>query len=65
MMSPDKNFNMKKPYKNLIALCGRDKNYRAALKNAFIDAQLCEEAARRQALKSKDTRNKEAARDSE
>jgi hypothetical protein len=54
-MTPDKNFKLKKPYKTMIALTKGTKENRNQLKKMLIDAQLCEEAARRAALKSKDT----------
>lgn len=54
-MTPDKNFKMKKSTKALIALMrGATANERSHFKRMMIDAQLCEEAARRAALKSKD-----------
>ena len=55
-MTPDKNFRLKKATKALIALSGGTVNSRSEFKHAMIDAQLCEEAAKRAALKSKDTR---------
>ena len=58
MTKPDKNFNMKRSTKTMISLMGANKKARVDFKHAMIDAQLCEEAARKQALKSKDTRNK-------
>jgi hypothetical protein len=55
-MTPDKNFRLKPSFKTLIALSGGDAHSRGSLKRALIDAQLCEEAARRNALKSKDSK---------
>jgi len=54
-MTPDKNFKMKSTTKTMLAL-GTFKNAqeRGEFKRMMIDAQLHEEAARREALKSKD-----------
>jgi len=59
-MTPDKNFRMKKPYKTMIALTKGTKENRNQLKKMLIDAQLCEEAARRAALRSNDNKEKGA-----
>lgn len=54
-MRPDKNFKMKQSTKIMVAtLCGSAES-RSSFKHAMIDAQLCEEHARRTSLKSKDT----------
>jgi hypothetical protein len=55
-MTPDKNFRMSAATKTALAL-GRfkDEHDRGAFKRMMIDAQLHEEAARRAALKSKDS----------
>jgi hypothetical protein len=56
MLTPDKNFRMKPAFKTMLALTKfKDAHDRGAFKRAMIDAQLCEEAAKRAALKSKDT----------
>lgn len=56
MMTPDKNFRMKPETKSMLGLGSfKDAHDRGAWKRAMIDAQLCEESARRAALKSKDT----------
>ena len=55
MMTPDKNFRMKPQIKAMISLMKGSKEDRNHFKKMMIDAQLCEEAARRAALKSKDT----------
>lgn len=52
-MTPDKNFRMKKSTKYVMASLKTNDTYRAEFKKSMIDAQLCEEAARRQALRSK------------
>jgi hypothetical protein len=54
MMTPDKNFRMKNTIKASLALMSGTKEQKAAWKHAMIDAQLCEESARRAALKSKE-----------
>lgn len=59
-MIPDKNFRMKKSFKGIIALMGGTKEDRNHMKKMFIDAQLCEEAARRAALKSRDHKSKDS-----
>jgi hypothetical protein len=55
-MTPDKNFKMKPSTKAMLAL-GKfsDSHARGQWKRAMIDAQLCEDAAKRASLKSKDT----------
>lgn len=54
-MTPDKNFRMTKANKTMIALMpNADAHSRGQFKRMLIEAQLCEEAAKRQALKSKD-----------
>lgn len=55
MMTPDKNFKMKGSTKTALAL-GKFKNAhdKGQFKRMMIDAQLCEESAKRAALKSKD-----------
>ncbi len=54
-MTPDKNFRMSAPNKALLALMpSKDAHTRGQFKRMLIDAQLCEEAAKRQALKSKE-----------
>lgn len=55
MMTPDKNFRMKPQIKTMISMMKASADDRAHFKKMMIDAQLCEEAARRAALKSKDT----------
>lgn len=55
-MTPDKNFKMKASTKTALALGKfKDAHDKGAFKRMMIDAQLHEEAARRAALKSKDT----------
>ena len=54
-MTQDKNFRMKSTIKTTLALMTGTKENKAGWKRMFIDAQLCEESARRAALKSKDT----------
>lgn len=59
-MTPDKNFRMKSTTKTLLTMMKGTKENRNGWKRMFIEAQLCEEAARRAALKSKEvesTRN--------
>lgn len=54
MLKPDKNFRMKSSTKTMLALMKfRDREDRNHFKRMMIDAQLCEESARRAALKSK------------
>lgn len=54
-MTPDKNFRLRKSTKTVLALGGfRDAHDRGAYKRMMIDAQLQEEAARREALRSKE-----------
>lgn len=55
MMSPDKNFKMWKSTKTQMALMAGSKEDKNHYKKMMIDAQLCYEAAKRAALKSKDT----------
>lgn len=55
MMTPDKNFKMRRSTKIALGLRSfKDAHERGAFKRMMIDAQLCEESARRAALKSKD-----------
>lgn len=55
-MTPDKTFKMKRSTKTTLALQKYSNAHeQGAFKRAMIDAQLCEESARRAALKSKDT----------
>lgn len=54
MMTPDKNFRMKPQIKTMISMMKGSKDDRNHFKRMMIDAQLCEESARRAALKSKD-----------
>lgn len=57
MLTPDKHFKMKSSTKTMLALTRfKDAHELGAFKRAMIDAQLCEEAARRAALKSKEGR---------
>jgi hypothetical protein len=57
-MTPDKNFRMNRATKTALALHKfRDAHDRGAFKRMMIDAQLREEAARREALKSKERDN--------
>ena len=59
-MTPDKNFRMKSTTKTMLSMMTGSKEQRNGWKKMFIDAQLCEESARRAALKSKEvesTRN--------
>ena len=56
-MTPDKNFRMWKSTKTQIASMAGTKEDRNHYKKMMIDAQLCEEAARRAALRSKDTKD--------
>jgi len=55
MYAPDKNFRMKSTFKAMVALTKVGKGTANGWKKMFIDAQLSEEAARRAALKSKDS----------
>jgi hypothetical protein len=55
MLTPDKNFRMKATIKSSLSLMKGTDVQRASWKRAMIDAQLCEEAARRAALKSKES----------
>jgi hypothetical protein len=54
-MTPDKNFRMKSTTKTMIATMAGTKEQKAHFKKMMIEAQLQEEAAKRAALKSKDT----------
>lgn len=58
-MNPDKNFRLSKPAKVMLAMSRVKKADRHYVKNALIDAQLHEEAARRQALRSKEHKSKD------
>ena len=54
-MTPDKTFRMKPQIKTMLTLTKfKDAHERGAWKRGMIDSQLCEEAAKRAALKSKD-----------
>lgn len=55
-MTPDKNFKMKQATKIMIATFAGTTEVRNSYKRAMVDAQLCEEAARRASLKSKDNK---------
>ena len=57
-MTPDKNFRMKKSTKTLVALLKFNSEARHQFRRSMVEAQLCEEAARRASLKSKDTSGK-------
>lgn len=61
-MTPDKNFKMWKSTKGQIALMKGTTEDRNHYKKMMIEAQLCEEAARRAALKSKDNESKGKSR---
>jgi len=61
-MTPDKNFRMKSTIKTMITLMKGTKEERNHFKKMMIEAQLCEESAKRAALKSKDNDNKGKAR---
>lgn len=61
-MSPDKNFKMKRSTKIQMALMPGSKEDRNHYKRMMIDAQLCEEAARRASLKSKDNKESKGTR---
>jgi hypothetical protein len=54
MMVADKHFRLKRSFKVSIALMKGSKEDRDHFKRMMIDAQLCEEAAKRAALKSKE-----------
>ena len=56
-MSPDKNFRIKKSTKTMIALFAGTPQSRNEYRHAMIDAQLCEEAARRAALRARDNKD--------
>lgn len=57
-MTPDKNFRFSSANKALLALMpASDAHARGQFKRMLIDAQLCEEAARRASLKSKEGRD--------
>ena len=53
-MTSDKNFKMKSTTKTLITLMKGAVEEKNHFKRMMIDAQLCEESARRASLKSKD-----------
>jgi hypothetical protein len=53
-MTPDKNFRMSKSTKCEMALMKGTTEDRFNFKKAMIDAQLCEHAAKRASLKSRD-----------
>jgi hypothetical protein len=53
-MTPDKNFKMNSASKCMIALMKGSKEDKNHFKKMLIQSQLCEEAARRASLKSKD-----------
>ena len=57
MTKTDKNFKMKRSTKTFISLMGGSDATRIAYKHAMIDAQVCEETARRQSLKSNSNNN--------
>ena len=57
-MTPDKNFRMKQATKIMVALFKGNAESRNGFKRAMIEAQLCEEAAKRAALKSNDNKDK-------
>ena len=57
-MIPDKNFRMWKSTKIQMATMVGSKEDRNHYKKMMIDAQLCEEAARRAALRSNDNKEK-------
>jgi len=57
-MTPDKNFRMKQSTKIMVALFKGTTESRNSFKRAMIEAQLCEEAARRASLKSNDSKDK-------
>ncbi len=61
-MTPDKNFRIKKSIKTMVALFKGTTESRNGFRHAMIDAQLCEEAARRAALKSKDNKDNNRGR---
>lgn len=53
-MTPDKNYRMSSTIKTMITLMKGSREDKNHFKRMMIDAQLCEESARRAALKSKD-----------
>ena len=57
-MTPDKNFRMKQSTKIMVALFKGTTESRNGFKRAMIEAQLCEEAAHRAALRSNDNKDK-------
>ena len=57
-MTPDKNFRMKQATKIMVASFKGTNESRNGFKNAMIEAQLCEEAAKRASLKSNDSKDK-------
>lgn len=54
-MTPDKNYRMAPMIKTMITMMKGTREEKNHFKRMMIDAQLCEESARRAALKSKDT----------
>lgn len=59
MIKPDKNFNMSKPFKTMVALMAKNASERHGLKSMLIQAQLAEESAKRASLKSKGAKGKD------
>lgn len=59
MIRPDKNFNLSKRSKAMIALMCKNDDERVSLKHMLIQSQLAEEAAKRAALKSKGAKGKD------
>jgi len=57
-MTPDKNFRMWKSTKTQMALMKGSKEDKNHYKKMMINAQLCEETARRAALRSNDNKEK-------
>lgn len=53
-MTPDKNYRMSSTIKTMITLMKGSREDKNHFKRMMIDAQLCEESARRASLKSKD-----------
>lgn len=60
MIRPDKNYNMTRAAKTKIALMCKNADERSHLKSVLIQGELSAEAARRQALKSKGNKTKDA-----
>lgn len=58
MLVPDKHFKMWKSTKTVMTLMKGDKEARLSYKKAMIDAQLTQEAARRAALKTKESKGR-------